>query len=42
MKTSRDILKGLVKTHGRSLVDELLHTLLVEVEDIVNSRPMVT
>lgn len=42
MKTSRDILKGLVKTHGGSLVDESLHALLAEVEAIVNSRPMVT
>ena len=32
----------MAKTHGKSLDDESLHTLLVEVEAIVNSRPMTT
>ena len=36
------MLNALVKTHGKSLDDESLHTLLVEVEAIVNSRLMTT
>ena len=40
IKTTRNILNGLVKKHGKSLDNEFLHTLLVEVESIVNSRPM--
>ena len=31
-----------VKTHGTSLNDESLHTLLIEVEAIVNSCPLTT
>ena len=31
-----------LKTHGTSLNDESLHTLLIEVEGIVNSRPLKT
>ena len=40
IRTARSILKALLKTHGRSLNDEALHTLLIEVEATVNSRPM--
>ena len=32
----------MVKIHGKSLDDKSLHTLLVEVEAIVNSRSMTT
>ena len=31
-----------MKTHGGSLTDESLQTLLVEVEAVVNSRPLTT
>ena len=34
--------QGLVKIHEKSLVDESIRTLLVEVEAVVNSRPMTT
>ena len=37
IRTARDILNTLVKTHGKSLDDKSLHMLLVEVEAIVNS-----
>ena len=40
IRTARSILNTLLKTHGRSLNDEALHTLLIEVEAIVKSRPM--
>ena len=36
------ILSSLLKTHGESLTNESLHTLLVEVEAIVNSCPLTT
>ena len=42
IRTVKSILNALLKTHGRSLNDEALHTLLIEVEAIVNSRPMTT
>ena len=42
IRSSRGILNTLVKTHGKSLDDELLHMLLVEIEVIVNSRVMTT
>ena len=42
IRTARGILNALVKTHGKSLDDQSLHTLLVEVEALVNSRPMTT
>ena len=38
IRTARCILNALLKTYGRSLNDEALHMLLVEVEAIVNSR----
>ena len=38
----RSILNFLLKTHGSSLSDESLQTLLVEVETIINSRPLTT
>ena len=40
IRTARGILNALVKTHGKSLDDQSLHTLLVEVEALVNSKPM--
>ena len=42
IRTARSILNALSKTHGRRLNDEALHTLLTEVQAIVNSRPMTT
>ena len=39
---ARMVLNSLLKTHGVSLIDESLQTLLVEVEAIVNSRPLTT
>ena len=36
------ILSSLLKTHGGSLTNESLQTLLVEVETVVNSRPLTT
>ena len=41
IQSARNILSSLMKTHGTSLDEKLLNTLLVEVEDIVNSRPLV-
>ena len=38
--TARGILEGLLKTHGQSLNDEALRTLMTEVESIINSRPL--
>ena len=42
IKSARTILTFLLKTHGTSLNDESLHTLLIEVEAVVNSRPLTT
>ena len=42
IRTARGILNALIKTHGKRLDEESLHTLLVEEEAIVNSRPMAT
>ena len=42
IRTSRGILNALVKTYGENLYNKSTHTLLVEVEAIVNSRPMTT
>ena len=38
--TARAILEGLLKTHGQSLNDEALRTLMAEVEPTINSRPL--
>ena len=42
IRTARDILNSLLKTHGASLTDESLQIFLTEVEVIVNSRPLTT
>ena len=42
IRSARAILNSLLKTHGSNLTDESLETLLVEVEAIVNSRPLTT
>ena len=42
IRSVRKILESLLKTHGASLSDESLQTLLVEVEAIKNSRPLTT
>ena len=39
IRSAITILTTLLKTHGTSLNDESLHTLLIKVEAIVNSRP---
>ena len=36
----RNIMAALMKQHGHSLDEESLQTLLCEVEDVVNSRPL--
>jgi hypothetical protein len=38
--STRNVLSSLLVKHGNRLDDELLHTLLIEVELIVNSRPL--
>ena len=40
VRSIRTILSSLLKTHGSSLNDESLHTLMIEAEAIVNSRPL--
>ena len=40
IRTIRRILSTLLREHGNRLDDESLHTLLCEVESIVNSRPI--
>ena len=40
IKSARVILSALLKQHGTSLNDELLITLLAEVESVVSSRPL--
>ena len=40
IRTARNILEGLLRTHSLSLNDESFRTLMTEVELIVNSRPL--
>ena len=40
IRSARRILEGLMRTHGQSLNDESLRTLMTEVEMIVNSRQL--
>ena len=40
IRSSRNILSSLLKTHRRSLNDEVLSTLMAEVEAVMNSRPL--
>ena len=42
IRSVRNIMAALMKQHGHSLDDESLQTLLCEVEDVVNSRPLPT
>ena len=40
IRSVREILNGILLSHGSSLNDEALKTLLCEVENVVNSRPL--
>lgn len=40
IRSARNTLSALLTTHGSQLNDELLHTLMVETEAIINSRPL--
>ena len=40
IRSARRILALLLKNHGKCLKDESLHTLMTEVDTIVNSRPL--
>ena len=42
IRSAKEILNSLLKTHGSSLFDESLQTLLVEVEAIINPLPLTT
>ena len=42
IRSARSILNSLLKTHGSNLTEQSLQTLVVEVEPIVNSRPLTT
>ena len=40
IRTARNILSGMLKAHGESLNEESFHTVLVEIENVINSRPL--
>ena len=40
IRSARTIFEALLKTHGSSLNDENLRTLIIETEAIINSRPL--
>ena len=40
IRSARSILSSLLKTHGHSMNDESLNTMMTEVEAILNSRPL--
>ena len=42
IRTVRRVLAGLLQNHASQLDDEFLRTLIIEVEAIVNSRPIAT
>ena len=42
IKSERNILSSLLKTHGPSLNGEALTTLMTEVEAVLNSQPLMT
>ena len=42
IRSARNVLTCLMKTHSASLDDESLRTLMVETESIINSRPLTT
>ena len=42
IRTVRSVLTGLLQNHASQLDDESLRTLMIEVQAIVNSRPITT
>ena len=42
IRSARAVLSALLRTHGGSLNDEAFRTVMAEVENIVNSRPLTT
>ena len=40
IRTARSILSSMMKTHGECLNDESFRTVLVEIENVINSRPL--
>ena len=40
IRSARNILSAMLRNYGESLKNESLHTLLVEFEGIINSRPI--
>ena len=40
IRTARNIFKGLLQTHSHKMNDEGFHTLMLEVEAIMNARPL--